>query len=156
FDEPTAGLDPDARHDLWQIVRDVRDSGATVVLTTHYMEEAEALCDRVAMMNAGEIAALDTPPGLVRGLQAPYRVRIATSAPVPADAVRALPGATEVAQSAVGDVHVTELRAQDAPAVTLALARLASDGGAAIVDLAVLPATLEDAFLAMTGRGLSG
>src|SRR5690606_36666283 len=85
FDEPTAGLDPDARQDLWDLVREVRNAGATVVLTTHYMEEAEALCDRVAIMNRGEIAALDTPRNLVRTLDVPYRILATTSAPVELD-----------------------------------------------------------------------
>ena len=70
FDEPTAGLDPDARQDLWRIVREVREAGATVVLTTHYMEEAEALCDRVAFLAEGRIVALDTPRELKLSLAA--------------------------------------------------------------------------------------
>ncbi len=156
FDEPTAGLDPDARRDLWGIVREVRDAGATVVMTTHYMEEAEELCDRVAFMNAGTMAALDTPSGLVRSLHAPYRIRVLTSAPLSGSAVLALPGTREVEQTHVPDGWLTSLRASDAPAATIALTRLAEDAGATVVDLAVLPATLEDVFLSVTGRGLAG
>jgi len=155
FDEPTAGLDPDARRDLWQIVREVREAGATVVLTTHYMEEAEALCDRVMLMARGRIAALDTPPGLVRSLHAPYRIRITTSAPLDLAAVAALPGATEVLRDEEGSLHVVKLRAQDAPQTVAALTGLASGAGAEVVDLAVLPSTLEDVFLAVTGQELS-
>lgn len=65
LDEPTTGLDPQARRNLWQLVRDIRDKGTTVILTTHYMDEAEALCDRVAIMDTGNIIALDTPDKLI-------------------------------------------------------------------------------------------
>ena len=156
FDEPTAGLDPDARLDLWEIVRDVRDAGATVVLTTHYMEEAQALCDRVAFMNAGQIVALDTPAGLIRSLHAPYRVTVTSATPLPEAAVRGLPGADEVEMALGPDGHIVRLRAQDAPGVTAALTALAIRENVRLVDLAVLPASLEDVFLRVTGRKLSG
>ncbi len=68
MDEPTTGLDPQARRNLWDLVRTIRDKGVTVVLTTHYMEEAETLCDRVAIMDNGKIIALDTPKKLVKDL----------------------------------------------------------------------------------------
>ncbi len=68
LDEPTTGLDPQARRNLWDLVRDIRDRGVTVILTTHYMEEAEVLCDRVAVMDKGKIIALDTPNNLVKAL----------------------------------------------------------------------------------------
>jgi ABC-2 type transport system ATP-binding protein len=70
LDEPTTGLDPQARRNLWQLIRDIRDKGTTVILTTHYMDEAEALCDRVAIMDAGNIIALDTPDKLIDRLVA--------------------------------------------------------------------------------------
>lgn len=68
LDEPTTGLDPQARRNLWDMVRDIRDKGVTVIITTHYMEEAELLCDRVAVMDKGKIIALDTPKNLIRAL----------------------------------------------------------------------------------------
>jgi ABC-2 type transport system ATP-binding protein len=68
LDEPTTGLDPQARRNLWDLVREIRDKGVTVILTTHYMEEAEVLCDRVAVMDKGKIIALDTPSNLVKAL----------------------------------------------------------------------------------------
>lgn len=70
LDEPTTGLDPQARRNLWELVKDVRDRGITVIMTTHYMEEAELLCDRVAVMDEGEIIALDTPKNLIKQLLA--------------------------------------------------------------------------------------
>jgi ABC-2 type transport system ATP-binding protein len=68
LDEPTTGLDPQARRNLWELVRAIRARGTTVLLTTHYLDEAEALCDRVAIMDAGHIVALDTPPALIQAL----------------------------------------------------------------------------------------
>ncbi|HSE60967.1 MAG TPA: ABC transporter ATP-binding protein [Candidatus Saccharimonadales bacterium] len=83
LDEPTTGLDPQARRHLWDLVQRIRDKGITVILTTHYMEEAEVLCDRVAVMDAGEIIALDTPKHLInqllkRGFKKPQVVQQAT------------------------------------------------------------------------------
>lgn len=68
LDEPTTGLDPQARRNLWDLIREVRDRGVTVVMTTHYMDEAELLCDRIAIMDEGKIIALDTPKNLVKAL----------------------------------------------------------------------------------------
>lgn len=68
LDEPTTGLDPQARRNLWDLIREVRDKGVTVIMTTHYMDEAELLCDRVAVMDNGEIIALDTPKNLIKNL----------------------------------------------------------------------------------------
>lgn len=68
MDEPTTGLDPQARRNLWELIQHVRDKGITVILTTHYLEEAEMLCDRVAIMDAGKIIALDTPKALIKEL----------------------------------------------------------------------------------------
>jgi ABC-2 type transport system ATP-binding protein len=80
LDEPTTGLDPQARRNLWQLIRDIRQKGTTVILTTHYMDEAEALCDRVAIMDAGNIIALDTPDKLIdklveTGFERPKQVK---------------------------------------------------------------------------------
>ena len=84
LDEPTTGLDPGARRDLWQTVQDVRATGATVVLTTHYMEEAEILCDRVAVMDRGKVIANDTPAGLIRTLGSQATIQAhATSGALP-------------------------------------------------------------------------
>jgi ABC-2 type transport system ATP-binding protein len=70
LDEPTTGLDPQARRNLWQLIKDIRDKGTTVIITTHYMDEAEVLCDRVAIMDAGRIISLDTPDKLIDKLVA--------------------------------------------------------------------------------------
>jgi ABC-2 type transport system ATP-binding protein len=68
MDEPTTGLDPQARRNLWELVQDIRDKGITVIMTTHYMDEAELLCDRVAIMDKGEIVTIDTPKNLIKQL----------------------------------------------------------------------------------------
>ena len=90
LDEPTTGLDPQARRNLWGFISDVREGGRTVVLTTHYMEEAQALCDRVAIMDRGKVVALDTPSNLIQSLPAPYEIRVSlgdglNAAPCPRD-----------------------------------------------------------------------
>ena len=82
LDEPTAALDPQARRNLWDLLSGLNDSGRTVVLTTHYMDEAEVLCDRVAIMDHGRILRFDTPAALVRGLDAPTRITVARAAHV--------------------------------------------------------------------------
>ena len=68
LDEPTTGLDPQARRNLWDLIREVRDKGVTVIMTTHYMDEAELLCDRVAVMDSGKIVAIDSPKNLISAL----------------------------------------------------------------------------------------
>jgi ABC-2 type transport system ATP-binding protein len=68
LDEPTTGLDPQARRNLWELIKEVRDRGISVILTTHYMDEAEVLCDRIAIMDHGKIIKLDTPKNLIKDL----------------------------------------------------------------------------------------
>jgi ABC-2 type transport system ATP-binding protein len=155
FDEPTAGLDPDARRDLWELVLDVRARGATVVLTTHYMEEAETLCDRVAFLNAGEIVAMDTPQALVRTLHAPYRVELLTSEALDVSRVTELEGTRDVSTEQRTDGHVLRLNAEHAPDVIRRMEVLARERGAEVLDLTVRAATLEDVFLSLTGQTLT-
>ncbi len=144
LDEPSAGLDPAARRNLWDVVAAVRRDGTTVVLTTHHMDEAEALCDRVAILDSGRILAMDTPPGLIRALDAPSRVILPPGALDPAVAAT-LDGVDAVAL----DTGALTLTTRD-PATLL--------GGLAALDalegLQVRSATLEDVFLSMTGRRL--
>ena len=150
LDEPTTGLDPQARRTLWQTVRDVRAGGATVVLTTHYMEEAETLCDRVAVMDRGRVIACDAPAALVRGLgmAATVRARIA-GADLPAAALAALPGVTGAAAGGGAEVR---LQTADAQATLVGLLDLAARHGVTLTDLATAQANLEDVFLRLTGR----
>ena len=92
-DEPTAAPDPQARRNLWDLLRGLNDSGRTVILTTHYLDEAEALCDRVAIMDAGQILKLDSPAALIRGLDAPVRISVAPGT-LDADTARAIAAMT--------------------------------------------------------------
>ncbi|WP_026425187.1 ABC transporter ATP-binding protein [Actinokineospora inagensis] len=138
LDEPTAALDPQARRNLWDVLRAIQARGKTIVYTTHYLDEAEILCDRVAIMDKGEILALDTPAALVRGLDAPTRIILDKST-----APRDLPGADEVTED---DLSVTITTRAPALVLTALAERGALDG------LQVRTATLEDVFLHLTGR----
>ncbi|TCJ00842.1 ABC transporter ATP-binding protein [Aeromicrobium sp. IC_218] len=142
LDEPTAALDPQARRNLWDVLRGLNESGRTVVLTTHYMDEAEALCDRVAIMDAGRVLRLDTPAALVRDLDAPVRISLAPGT-LDRDAAVALVGADAVRESPAG----LELTTRDPARVLAALAERD-----ALAGLAVRGASLEDVFLSLTGR----
>ncbi len=142
LDEPTAGLDPQARRNLWDLVREIRGNGTTVVLTTHYLEEAEALCDRVAIMDHGKILAMDTPAALVRGLDVPVKISLPPDALSVAEA-ETLPGVS-AARVAAGALVLEA----DNPAA--ALTSLAENGK--LDGIQVSGATLEDVFLSLTGR----
>jgi ABC-2 type transport system ATP-binding protein len=141
LDEPTAALDPQARRNLWDLIRSIRREGRTVVLTTHHLDEAEALCERVGIVDGGRLLALDTPAALVAGLEAPPRISFAAGGgPEP---YASLPGAFDVAvEDGLCHLSTTD------PAATLAV--LAERG--ALQGLTVSTATLEDVFLQLTGR----
>ncbi|TDC10770.1 ABC transporter ATP-binding protein [Nonomuraea longispora] len=149
LDELTTGLDPQARRDTWELVEQVRASGVTIVLVTHFMEEAERLCDRLALIDVGKVAAIDTPSGLTAQVGDEQRVTFRPSAPVDDAVLLALPEVRDVTRS--GDQVVVTGSGNLAPTVTLALARQQIVPG----DLRIERATLDDAFLALTGRKLS-
>ena len=98
LDEPTTGLDPQARRNLWGLIREVNGRGVTVVLTTHYMEEAETLCSRLAIMDHGRILALDTPRNLINQLQASYAVKLTLDKPMTVAQLESLNGGVELVQ----------------------------------------------------------
>ncbi len=153
FDELTSGLDPQARRATWDLVERVRARGKTVVLTTHYMEEAERLCDRVMIIDHGQIVALDTPANLVAALSAEHRVTFAGDG-VDDDALsalRALPTVARVERS--GDRVI--VHGESDRSLTAILGVL-GDHGIALRDLRTEQPSLEDVFLALTGRQLRG
>jgi ABC-2 type transport system ATP-binding protein len=150
LDEPTTGLDPQARHSFWDLIRDMRCQGKTVIVTTHYMEEAEALCDRVAIMDQGCIMALDTPRKMVRDLAFDNTVECAFSAPVNRERLLALPAVRDV-RSEDGTYF---LFTNDVSATLSGLMGLADDKGQRVQGLQVRTATLEDVFISLTGRRL--
>ena len=152
LDEPTTGLDPRARRALWDVIRAINEAGTTVVLTTHYMEEAERLCERVAVMDHGHVMALDSPRRLVSELGAEAHVTFTLSEPIPLDVLCELRGvSTCSAHEAEGYTVV----AADAQAAVVSLLETAAERGLKVEDLDVKGANLEDVFLHMTGRTLS-
>jgi len=150
LDELTTGLDPQARRDTWELVRRVRDGGVTVLLVTHFMDEAERLCDRVAVIDAGRVVAMDTPAGLIARSRARQRVMFRPSAPFDERLLAGLPEVSGVSRS--GDEVLVTGSGDLLGTVSAALAR----HGVAHVSLAHERATLEDAFVALTGRARRG
>lgn len=151
LDELTTGLDPQARRDTWDLIAGVRDSGVTIVLVTHFMDEAERLCDRVALIDDGRVVASDTPAGLAARAQGDQVLRLRTQ--VRADATRA-------AEVVRGLGPVREVREVDGELVVtgerdavVAVVRALDAAGIAPVDLQVDRATLEDAFVRLTRNG---
>ncbi len=146
LDEPTAALDPQARRNLWDLLRSLNEVGRTVVITTHYMDEAETLCDRVAIMDEGRILELDSPAALIRQLDAPVRISLPGSA-LDTRVVETLPGVDGVEADEAGVVLTTR-------APELILTELATRG--VLAGMQVKGATLEDVFLDLTGRAYRG
>ncbi|MFC0433149.1 ABC transporter ATP-binding protein [Kutzneria buriramensis] len=142
LDEPTAALDPQARRNLWDVLRAIKARGKTIVYTTHYLDEAEILCDRTAIMDKGKILAMDAPATLVRGLDAPTHVLIERGV-LALEEARAIAGVEEA-----GDDGVSLRLSTRKPAMVLST--LAERG--ALEGLQVRGATLEDVFLELTGR----
>ncbi|MFG2521902.1 ATP-binding cassette domain-containing protein [Streptomyces sp. NPDC048527] len=149
LDELTTGLDPRARRDTWQLIEDVRDSGVTVLLVTHFMEEAQRLCDRIAVIDKGRIAALDTPAGLIRQAAGATVISFTPSAPLDERELAGLPG---LASADHRDGRVTLTGSDET--VNAVLTLLARHHITAH-QLRVSDATLDDAFLDLTGAGQS-
>jgi ABC-2 type transport system ATP-binding protein len=156
LDEPTTGLDPRARRVLWDTIRDIRARGATVVLTTHYMEEAEILCDRIAIMDSGRIIACDTPEGLIRALPIDATVSAtiarAGGAPITEADLRAIPGVATVTIDPDAAPPALAATTSDVQATITGLLRLAEARGVTLGELTSTRASLEDVFLTRTGR----
>jgi ABC-2 type transport system ATP-binding protein len=149
LDEPTTGLDPQARRQLWDLIDQFKLAGRTILLTTHYMDEAQRLCDRVAIMDHGKVIALGTPRELIASLGAEHVVEF-SAGEVDVEAVGRLDGVRSV-RSENGSVllQVTELH-RAVPALLAELARQ----GVALTELSTHSATLEDVFVTLTGRHL--
>jgi ABC-2 type transport system ATP-binding protein len=153
LDEPTSGLDPQSRRLLWEQVQRLRERGKTVVLTTHFMDEAQILCDRIAIMDHGRIIAQDTPAALIETLGASAAIECAlvpgaTGALVSADDLRGLPGVTEARlRDDAALIYTDQLEA-----TLVALLRLAGERDTQIERLQTHAPTLEDVFLKLTGK----
>ena len=150
LDEPTTGLDPQARLSLWDVVDRFREGGGTVFLTTHYMEEATRLCDRVAIMDHGKIIALGTPLELIESLGADQIIEFRVTTAIPDDALTSLPAVSHLSKREDDySLTVTEMGVA-LPALLAEIKRQQSE----LVSLTTHQATLEDVFVSLTGRML--
>jgi ABC-2 type transport system ATP-binding protein len=150
LDEPTTGLDPQSRLQLWEQVTEFRRGGGTVMLTTHYMEEAERLCDRVAIIDHGKAIALGSPAELIRELHAANVIELATDPEVDRRLLAGLPGVSEVRRRGPNWSLAVGALSESVPALLAAV----EQSGAKLVYLSTHEATLEDLFVALTGRAL--
>ncbi|MDL1951762.1 hypothetical protein FBQ97_18390 [Acidobacteria bacterium ACD] len=150
LDEPTTGLDPQSRLQLWDHVAAFRRKGGTVLLTTHYMDEAERLCDRVAVVDHGRVIALGTPGELIASLHATAVIEIATEPGLGEELLRRVPGSRGPRRE--GDAWALPVAslAESLPALLSEVERT----GARVTALATHRATLEDVFVTLTGRHL--
>jgi len=150
FDEPTTGLDPQARHSLWTVIENMRNEGKTVFLTTHYMDEAERLCDRVAVIDHGQIIAMDSPRDLINTYFKESAIQFELDPAPPEVVLKSFPGAKEVM---VNNNEVI-MYSENIPVTMSAILKYAekADITDQLKDLYVREATLEDVFLKLTGR----
>src|SRR5579859_2871600 len=149
LDEATAGMDPQARRLTWNLIRSLRESGVTVLLTTHYLEEAERLADRVAIIDAGRLIKIGRPSDLA-GVET-GGVRLRTAVPVDLELLRHLPSAAGVHQNGDG---LIELETHDAPQLLVEITERLRDAEVPILELRVGSGSLEELFLRLTGEGL--
>jgi len=155
LDEPTAGLDPQSRLALWDLLGELHRDGQTIMLTTHYMEEADRLCERVAIMDHGRILALDTPAALKRSIGADTVVTVRAAGDVDQLAellAREVEGVTRTRRLDGG----VELHVQGSDRLVPRVAAAAEHGGFDLVDLSVSEPSLETVFINLTGKVLSG
>jgi len=150
LDEPTTGLDPQSRLQLWEVVAGYRRRGGTVLLTTHYMEEAERLCDRIAIIDHGKRIALGTPQELIARLEAPHIIEFMSVPELEESAFTGLPGFHGATKR--GDRW--QLRVDSLAASVPQLLAIVDGRGAKLETLSTHAATLEDLFVALTGREL--
>ncbi len=153
LDEPTTGLDPQSRRQLWDVIRDFRARGRTVVLTTHYMDEAERLCDRVAVIDQGKAIALGTPRELIARLGGEHVVEFAVNGELPA-AVRAECGRLPTVETVRAEAGGFTLTVGEPAAAIPPLMDLLRANGVRLAGLTTRTATLEDVFVTLTGRHL--
>jgi ABC-2 type transport system ATP-binding protein len=153
LDEPSAGLDPQSRLALWDILRELNADGQTILLTTHYMEEADKLCDRVAIMDHGRILALDTPDALKRSIGADTVVTVKTTGDAGRLGEALAESMAEVTRTRVADGRL-ELHVQGSDRLIPRIVLAAEHGGFDLVDVSVAEPTLETVFINLTGKEL--
>ena len=152
LDEPTTGLDPQARRNIWGLIREINQRNVTVVLTTHYMEEAESLCHRLAIMDRGKVVATDTPQNLISNLRSTYTVTIMSLDTLTEDQLLSLNGAVSSVQIQENNTYV--IRLSDVPRALDAVLEGIVHNDIRLEHLEVAPVTLEDVFLDLTGSEL--
>ncbi|UOQ44261.1 ABC transporter ATP-binding protein [Halobacillus salinarum] len=150
LDEPTTGLDPQARRTLWDIIENLKAKGKTIVLSTHYMDEAHILCDRIGIMDQGNLIALDTPTALVRALQSDSAVEFTLASGEDESLIDDFQGVTQITRRQEWFVLYTN----DLQATLIDLIQQSKEKNINLQDLQTRTATLEDVFIHMTGRSL--
>ena len=149
LDELATGLDPQARRDTWQLIENVRDGGVTIILVTHFMEEAERLADRVALIDEGRLVAVDTPTGIVSRVDAEQRLRFRPSTPIEDALLTKLPEVRSVSR------HGQTIEVAGTGDLVLAVTAVLARDQIVAHDLRIEQADLDDAFVALTGRKLA-
>jgi ABC-2 type transport system ATP-binding protein len=153
LDEPTTGLDPQSRRAMWDMLSELNAKGQTILLTTHYMEEADLLCERAAIIDHGKLLALDSPAQLKRSVPGGYLIELQVRGDVPdsfATSLRALPGVVDIK----ADQERVRIYADRAEGLLAKAMRLASDQAVSVTDAHVAEPSLENLFLHLTGRSL--
>jgi len=150
FDEPTSGLDPQVRREIYDIIAELRNEKKTIVMTTHYIEEAERLCDRVAIVDHGQVIALGTPRELKERSGDKTRLEVRLARPEPQEVLKNLEGVSEC--RILGDSYV--LQCQRPPQAIVSLVKHLEVQGNELVSLEIATPSLEDVFIEMTGRRL--
>ncbi len=150
LDEPTTGLDPQSRLQLWEVVQRFRERGGTILLTTHYMEEAERLCDRVAIVDHGHLIALGTPKELIAKLDAANIIEFTSDPPLKPEVFNDLPGCHGCSPRG----NAWQLRVDSLATAVPQLLNVVERNGSKLITLSTHAATLEDLFVSLTGREL--
>lgn len=149
LDELTTGLDPQARRSTWETIEAIRDRGVTVVLVTHFMEEAERLCNRIMVVDGGTAVAIDTPAGLIAGIGSGQRLRFTPSGPIADELLREVPGVTAVERRG------TQVVVTGSGGILQGVSAVLTREGVLAADLSTEQDTLEDAYFALTNQDRS-
>lgn len=152
LDEPTTGLDPQVRRNLWDIIRDINKNGKTLILTTHYMEEAQELCDRVAIMDNGKIIALDSPVNLIKSLDLKFTIKFSSQNPLTNDQKKEFEN-NKLVLKFWEEKEKYVFRIEN-PNLIDEIIKWFNNNNITFTNLEMLPPNLEDVFLKMTGKAL--
>lgn len=154
FDEPTTGLDPLARRNIWALIRQIHEGGVTIVLTTHYMEEAQNLCQRLAIMDQGRLVAVDTPSNLISRLGAAYSAKVVLANPLTEAQIAEFDEEVELVQGQVQEKNTYLLRLKNHSKSLGPVLEQIGRNGAGLEHMEITQVTLEDVFLELTGNEL--